>query len=100
MPKVKPLGNPDMCAAAEARRAAEKLFKDKNMIRRRINALQSRAGYENREAFAIALGMDKRRLVYILDNPESIRLSEGISLQVMARKYDNSSVFDFGLVVE
>ena len=100
MPKVRPLGNPDTCAATEARRAAEKLFKDKNAIRRRINALQSRAGYENRDAFAAALGIEKRRLIYILENPESIKLSEGVSLQVLAKRYDNSSVFDFGLVGE
>lgn len=94
MPKVKPLGNPDMQAAAEARRAAERLFKDKNTLRRRIAALQRRAGYETQGRFAAALGLEERRLRYILENPESIKLSEGVSLQVLARQYDEASVFD------
>lgn len=98
MPKVRPLGNPDMRAAAEARSAAEKLFKDKDSITRRINALQAMAGYTTRGQFAAAMGMEERRLRYIIDHPEIIKLDEAVCIQTLARKYGEMPVFEMGVI--
>ena len=100
MPKVRPLGNPDTRAATEARGAAERVFKDKDSISRKIKGLQEIAGYARRDQFAAALGMEERRLRYIIDNPEVIKLDEAICIQVLASKYGEAPVFDkIGVVV-
>ena len=94
MPKVRALGNPDTRAATEARGAAEKVFKDKEAISRKIKALQEIAGYVRRDQFAAALGMEERRLRYIIDNPEVIKLDEAVCIQVLASKYGEMPVFE------
>jgi hypothetical protein len=94
MPKVRALGNPDTRAATEARDVAEKLFKDKGSISRKIKALQDIAGYVTRGQFAAALGMEERRLRYIIDHPEVIKLDEAVCIQVLASKYGEMPVFD------
>ena len=86
-----------MQAATEARKTALRIFRDKDELRRKIKALQTRAGYANREMFAQALGMEPRRLTYIISNPECIKLSESVCIQALAIKYDCTSIFDFTL---
>ena len=44
MPRVKPLGSPDMKASQEARRAGKMTMKDQQSIARRIRALCKLAG--------------------------------------------------------
>ena len=99
MPKVRALGSADMKAAAEARDAAEKMFKDKTEIRRKIKALQVRGGYSTIDKYCAALGIERRRLRYILDNPDCIRLSEAVCIQVLAKNLGVGPVFDMVGVV-
>ena len=94
MPKVRTLGSPDTRAATEARNEAGKVFKDKDAISRKINALQDIAGYARRDQFAAALGMEERRLRYIIDHPDVIKLDEAVCIQVLASKYGEMPVFD------
>ena len=94
MPKVKPMGSPEMKASQEAKRAGEMTMKDTQSIARRIRALCKLAGYDNYAQFAGALGMSERRIKYILTNPECISISEAVRIQKMADAYDHFKVFD------
>ena len=94
MPKVKPMGSPEMKASQEAKRAGEMIMKDTQSIARRIKALCKLAGYDNYAQFAGALGMSERRIKYILTNPECISISEAVRIQKMAGQYDGFKVFD------
>lgn len=94
MPKVKPMGSPEMKASQEAKRAGEMTMKDTQSIARRIRALCKLAGYDNYAQFAGALGMSERRIKYILTNPECISISEAVRIQKMAGQYDGFKVFD------
>ena len=94
MPKVKPLGSPEMKASQEAKRAGEMTMKDTQSIARRIKALCKLAGYDNYAQFAGALGMSERRIKYILTNPECISISEAVRIQKMAGQCDRFKVFD------
>ena len=98
MPKCAPLGNPDMKAAALARRAGEKALPSGDRLRRRIKALQELGGYASRESFAAAIGIEPRRMTYIIDNPEAIKLNEAAAIQALAKQYD-AHVFDMDLTV-
>ena len=94
MPKVKPMGSPEMKASQEAKRAGEMTMKDTQSIARRIRALCKLAGYDNYAQFSAALGMSERRIKYILTNPECISISEAVRIQKMAGQYDGFKVFD------
>lgn len=94
MPKVKPMGSPEMKASQEAKRAGEMTMKDTQSIARRIKALCKLAGYDNYAQFAGALGMSERRIKYILTNPECISISEAVRIQKMAGQCDGFKVFD------
>ena len=94
MPKVKPMGSPEMKASQEAKRAVEMTMKDTQSIARRIKALCKLAGYDNYAQFSAALGMSERRMKYILTNPACINISEAVRIQKMAGQYDNFKVFD------
>lgn len=98
MPKCAPLGSQEMKAAAIARRAGSKAVLSKDTMRRRIKSLQELGGYENRESFAAAIGIDLRRMTYIIDNPEACKLSEAVAIQTLARQYD-VKVFEMELTV-
>lgn len=94
MPKVKPMGSPEMKASQEAKRAGEMTMKDTQSIARRIKALCKLAGYDNYAQFSAALGMSERRIKYILTNPECISISEAVRIQKMAGQCDGFKVFD------
>lgn len=94
MPKVEPLGSPEMKARQIARKAGEMTMKDTQSIARRIKALCKLAGYDNYAQFSAALGMSERRIKYILTNPECISISEAVRIQKMADVYDHFKVFD------
>ena len=94
MPKVKPLGSPEMKAMQDAKRAGEMTMKDTQSIARRIKALCKLAGYDNYAQFSAALGMSERRMKYIITNPECISISEAVRIQKMAGQYDGFKVFD------
>lgn len=94
MPKVKPMGSPEMKASQEAKRAGEMTMKDTQSIARRIKALCKLAGYDNYAQFSAALGMSERRMKYILTNPACINISEAVRMQKMADAYDHFKVFD------
>lgn len=94
MPKVKPLGSPEMKVRQAARQAGEMTMKDTQSIARRIKALCKLAGYDNYAQFSAALGMSERRMKYILSNPACINISEAVRIQKMAGQYDNFRVFD------
>lgn len=94
MPKVKPMGSPEMKARQIARQAGEMTMKDTQSIARRIKALCKLAGYDNYAQFSAALGMSERRMKYILTNPACINISEAVRIQKMAGQYDGFKVFD------
>ena len=94
MPKVKPLGSPEMKAWQEAKRAGEMTMKDTQSIARRIKALCKLAGYDNYAQFSAALGMSERRMKYILSNPSCINIIEAVRIQKMAGQCDGFKVFD------
>lgn len=94
MPKVNPLGSPEMKARQIARQAGEMTMKDTQSIARRIKALCKLAGYDNYAQFSAALGMSERRMKYILTNPACINISEAVRIQKMAGQYDGFKVFD------
>lgn len=94
MPKVKPIGSPEMKAGQTARHAGEMAMKDTHSIARRIKALCKLAGYKNYAQFSSALGMTERRMKYILSNPACISFSEAVRIQKMAEQHDGFRVFD------
>lgn len=94
MPKVKPMGSPEMKASQEAKRAGEMTMKDTQSIARRIKALCKLEGYDNYAQFSAALGMSERRMKYILTNPACISISEAVRIQKMAGQHDGFKVFD------
>ena len=94
MPKVKPMGSPEMKAMQAAKHAGEMTMKDTQSIVRRIKALCKLAGYDNYAQFSAALGMSERRIKYILTNPECISISEAVRIQKMAGQCDGFRVFD------
>ena len=98
MPKCEPLGSPDVKAAALAKRAACKVIPSGEKLRRRIKSLQELGGYKSRESFAAAIGIDSRRMTYIIDNPEAWKLSEAVTIQELARQYD-VKVFEMELSI-
>lgn len=98
MPKCAVLGSPDMKAAALARRAGEKALPSGDKLRRRIKALQDLGGYASRDSFATAIGIDPRRMTYIIDNPDACKLGEAVVIQALAKQYD-ATVFDMDLTV-
>ena len=84
MPKVKPIGSEAMKAGALAREAGNKAIPKPDDMQRRIRALQSMCGFDQREKLAAALGMTFDRLTYIMRRPDSCKLSEAVSIQRLA----------------
>ena len=87
MPKVAPLGNRMMQAAATAKATARRAILTPHEMRTKIGMLRMACGLKRREQLATAIGMSEDRLDYICSNPEACKLSEGLLIQTFARAH-------------
>lgn len=97
MPKVKPYGNKDMKAIANARHSAAGAPERETELVRRLNALKNLTGMSSDTSFAALIGLSDGRYRYLKRHPGQFKLSEIRLVQALAKQY--SFDVDFGIEV-
>lgn len=96
MPKVKPYGNRDMKAIADAKDAAGTTPEREAELVRRLNALKDLTGKRSDMTFAALIGMSYGRYRYLKRHPSQFKLSEIWLVQALAKQYS----FDIDFEIE
>ncbi|MGN0776039.1 MAG: hypothetical protein ACI4MM_05100 [Candidatus Ventricola sp.] len=94
MPRVKALGNRDMKAIAEAKRAMKSMPETEQRLIRQLNALKELTGKASDAEFAEMLGLSDGRYRYLKRHPSQIKLGEICLVRRLAEQYGFRVDFD------